>query len=96
MSVMYNETLYVFGGFSTNPQEVLGDFWQINIRENLVQKLRITVIDELQWSRVLLSNFGGPKSTLAGTAQEVEGKIIVFGGYKTSYTNEMFSFEISK
>jgi hypothetical protein len=55
------------------------------------------VIDELKWSRVLLSDFGGPKATLAGTAQEVEGKIIVFGGYcKSSYTNGMFSFDISK
>jgi hypothetical protein len=30
---MYNESLYVFGGVSTNAQEFLGDFWQINIRK---------------------------------------------------------------
>lgn len=81
VSVMYNETLYIFGGLSTHARDFLTHFWQINI-------------NELKWSRTLLAELGGPGPRLAATAQEVEGKMIIFGGYCHSYTNEMFSFDL--
>lgn len=53
-------------------------------------------IGELKWQKINTSYYNGPSGRTSASVQEVDGKLILFGGYNGVYSNELFSYDISK
>ena len=94
-SVLSEDNIYIYGGFSEINSKYFGDLWKLNLSKIFFLE-KIKKKENYEWQKIESYNTPAPRRNTSCVANGE--KIYIFGGtvHQSGHSDELFSFSLSQ